>query len=384
MHKILKRFLALSLSAICLPLLVSACGSGGGASLTAIAPEHISGYAVKGPIKGALVQVFKLKSDGTEGELLGSGISGNTGFYDVSIPKVKAVAPLLVKVSGQSGSTYTHEPGVTIQGTTDFTAQESFSAVIDSINKDASYAVTPLTDAAYKYLQKIINNSLENSSTPLEITSAVINAANTRIGLLFNVDDILHDNPTKDNYLQVLTIIDQMIVNTATGNTLQAMNSINQGLADVTQPAYKKFTEAFSTAAQNAGSQNPAVLTLANPPAEPDLTDKTAPNKVTDLKAFASADDASSASVALSWSATTTVGKNNVIGYEIYRGGKKLASSKTASYVNTGLAFETTYTYYIVAFDALGNSSVVSDTVSATTPVKPNLTITTDGDVKNP
>ena len=79
-----------------------------------------------------------------------------------------------------------------------------------------------------------------------------------------------------------------------------------------------------------------------------------------------------SSSISLAWTASTdNVG---VTGYQILRapgasGGTfaQIATATTNSYVNTGLAANTTFRYQVRAVDAAGNASAVSNTVTATT-----------------
>jgi hypothetical protein len=73
----------------------------------------------------------------------------------------------------------------------------------------------------------------------------------------------------------------------------------------------------------------------------------------------------SSSQINLSWNASTgTVG---VAGYKVYRGGSQIATSSTTAYQDTGLSAATTYAYTVAAFDAAGNTSAQSSSVSATT-----------------
>ena len=72
-------------------------------------------------------------------------------------------------------------------------------------------------------------------------------------------------------------------------------------------------------------------------------------------------------SIALKWTASTdNVG---VSGYYIYRGSTLIATVKgnVTTYTSTGLKANTTYSYHLVAFDAAGNLSKASATVSAKT-----------------
>jgi chitodextrinase len=74
----------------------------------------------------------------------------------------------------------------------------------------------------------------------------------------------------------------------------------------------------------------------------------------------------SSSSVSLSWTASTdNVG---VVGYNIFRNGTKVGTSTTTPYSDNGLASNTTYTYTVTAFDAAGNASPASNSVTVTTP----------------
>lgn len=78
-----------------------------------------------------------------------------------------------------------------------------------------------------------------------------------------------------------------------------------------------------------------------------------------------SASAASSSQINLSWSASTdNVG---VAGYKIYRGGSYLKSVTGTSASDTGLSPGTTYSYQVSAYDAAGNESAKSSTISAAT-----------------
>lgn len=95
------------------------------------------------------------------------------------------------------------------------------------------------------------------------------------------------------------------------------------------------------------------------------------PSTPADLKGMA----ASPGEVLLSWSASSDdVG---VHGYRIYRDGTKIADTSTCSYGDTGLLAATTYTYYLLAYDAVGNLSSPSQSVAITTPasITPTLSI---------
>jgi len=108
------------------------------------------------------------------------------------------------------------------------------------------------------------------------------------------------------------------------------------------------------------GDGVPSVASWVHLPAP--YEDAVAPSAPSGLTATAT----SSSSVSLSWTASTdNVG---VTGYNILRNGTKVGTSTTTSFADNGLASNTTYTYTVTAFDAAGNVSAESNSVTATTP----------------
>ena len=89
--------------------------------------------------------------------------------------------------------------------------------------------------------------------------------------------------------------------------------------------------------------------------------DTIAPTQVSGLSASAF----SSSQINLVWSASTD--NVDVAGYRIYRGGVQIATSNVTSYKNMGLTPSTAYSYTVLAYDAAGNESGQSSSVSATT-----------------
>jgi hypothetical protein len=90
--------------------------------------------------------------------------------------------------------------------------------------------------------------------------------------------------------------------------------------------------------------------------------DTTPPSAPTNLTARA----VSGNQVDLSWGASTdNVG---VSGYKIFRDGSQIATATSPSYSDTSAQPNTTYQYYVVAYDSANNDSGASNTVSVTTP----------------
>jgi chitodextrinase len=84
----------------------------------------------------------------------------------------------------------------------------------------------------------------------------------------------------------------------------------------------------------------------------------------------------SSSQINLTWTASTdAVG---VVGYKVYRNGTQIATvTSGTSYNNTGLSPSTTYSYTVSAYDAAGNNSAQSSSVSRTTSAAPDTTAPT-------
>ncbi len=124
-------------------------------------------------------------------------------------------------------------------------------------------------------------------------------------------------------------------------------------------------TYTYQVLAYDAAGNNSALSTSANVTTPP-IPDTSPPSQPTNLVANV----ISSSQINLSWTASTdNVG---VAGYNIYRNGVKVASVSTNSYGDTGLSANTTYQYYVIAYDAKSNLSQTSSTISATT--KANVT----------
>jgi chitodextrinase len=91
------------------------------------------------------------------------------------------------------------------------------------------------------------------------------------------------------------------------------------------------------------------------------ISDTTAPTVPSSLSVTSIA----TSTISLSWaSSTDAVG---VTAYRLYRNNTFLATSSAITYTDTGLATGTLYTYNVAAFDAAGNFSATSTSVSTTT-----------------
>jgi chitodextrinase len=124
------------------------------------------------------------------------------------------------------------------------------------------------------------------------------------------------------------------------------------------QPAtgYSYYAVAYDAAGNSSAASNTVAATT--PPA-PDTAPPSAPSGLV-------ATAPGSTEVDLSWTASTdNVG---VAGYRIYRNGALLGSSVTTAYADTSVQPATSYSYYVVAYDAASNTSTASATTNVTTP----------------
>lgn len=95
------------------------------------------------------------------------------------------------------------------------------------------------------------------------------------------------------------------------------------------------------------------------------LTLKTGDTTPPSIPIGLSATAVSSSQINLTWAASTdNVG---VAGYKVYRGGSQVGTSTTTTFADTGLSPSTTYAYTVAAYDATGNTSAQSGSVSGMT-----------------
>src|SRR5262249_12053335 len=107
-------------------------------------------------------------------------------------------------------------------------------------------------------------------------------------------------------------------------------------------------------------TSNPSPTPTASPP--PPTADTSAPS----VPAGVAATALSNTQVNLSWSTSTdNVG---VTGYKVFRNGTQVGNATNTSYQDTGLSGGATYGYTVAAYDAAGNTSAQSSSVSVTTP----------------
>ncbi|WP_323480928.1 fibronectin type III domain-containing protein, partial [Acinetobacter baumannii] len=93
------------------------------------------------------------------------------------------------------------------------------------------------------------------------------------------------------------------------------------------------------------------------------IVDLEAPSVPTGLSILTTSDN----SITLNWTASTDGDGLGVAGYEIYRDGVKIGTSKETTYNDKSLVANTTYTYTIKAYDLSGNVSEASAPIEGST-----------------
>lgn len=138
--------------------------------------------------------------------------------------------------------------------------------------------------------------------------------------------------------------------------------TVDNGVGDVTSFTSKSVTPAQTTtytltAANSAGTATAKVsVTVA---AQRDTTPPSAP-------ILTSAIAKSASEIDLAWAPSTdNVG---VTGYQVIRSGLALTLASGQAYVDVGAAPNTTYSYAVRAYDAAGNYSPVSNSITVSTP----------------
>ncbi|MEV7098086.1 PQQ-dependent sugar dehydrogenase [Amycolatopsis sp. NPDC051045] len=165
------------------------------------------------------------------------------------------------------------------------------------------------------------------------------NAATDNVGVAFY--DVYHDGQS---------------MKSVSGSTLSTSLTV---VAGATWGLYVNARDAAGNV-----SQASATVSIKPPPCQPDDQAPSAPTKLTAA--------ASGTTVTLDWAAATD--NIGVRAYDIYRGGAKVgAVTGTATappattFVDSGLAANTSYSYYVVARDAQANVSAPSAATTVTT-----------------
>jgi len=135
------------------------------------------------------------------------------------------------------------------------------------------------------------------------------------------------------------------------GTKIATATSLTYSDTTVVQGSTYKYSVAAYDAAGNQSAQ-----TATQSMTFPDTIPPTKPTNLTLTPGLKS--------IALQWTASTdNVG---VAGYYVYRGSSLIATVTSTTYTATGLVSGDKYSFHVIAFDAAGNLSLASNTVTAT------------------
>ncbi len=159
-------------------------------------------------------------------------------------------------------------------------------------------------------------------------------------------------NPVNGTAVNVATITLHAIANGTTSLSLSAICPNGNYYGSTCSAAYGPSTSipTINDLASVVGG-NYIVNTVSNPPAAP---------------ATLSAQVVSSTQINLNWPASA-----GAVGYNVYRDGNDIGTTSNTYYSDSGLTPGTTYTYYVIAYNAVGNKgqqSPPSNSLRMTTP----------------
>ncbi len=165
-----------------------------------------------------------------------------------------------------------------------------------------------------------------------------------------------------------------------TGNWYQAgVASAVTGDGDVSFRIQTMSSDGADYSSKEGTSGFAPQLVIAVAAGEPDTSPPTAPSNL-------SATATSSSRVDLAWTASTD--DRGVKHYGIVRNSVQIATTTSTTYADTSVAAATSYSYYVVAYDAAGNVSPPSNVVSVTTPQQSTsetlvFAVTTDATIRD-
>jgi chitodextrinase len=262
----------------------------------------------------------------------GANVSGTVNIAANATDNVGVSSVLFIIDSTNLGSPITTMP---YSKSWDSKTVNNGSHVITATARDAAGNVTSTTAVV-----SVANADTTPPSAPANLSASA--AAYNRVNLSWTASS---DNVGVSGYYIIRN-----------GTTIATTSSTSYADTSVTASTnYQYQVQAYDTAGNISALSNIAQITT---PSSPDTSPPSAPTGLTAVAV-------SSSQINLSWSASSdNVG---VVAYDVYRNGVKIGSPSTTSFGDSGLAASTTYSYYIVARDAAGNSSSNSAPVSATT-----------------
>ena len=255
------------------------------------------------------------------------GAATNGDDYDALTGRIEIPA-------GSASATFSMNP-------IDDALDEGDETVIISLLSSSAYAVAGSSATATIVDDDVV---LTAPADPSNLAAVAVSA--TQINLTWS------DNSANEDGFRIERSIDG--TNFTVLATVGADTASYSDLTVAASTTYQYRVQAHNTAGLSTFSDIASATT-------PAAGDTTAPSTPAGLTAIGTTAD----SISLSWTASTdNVG---VTGYEIWRNGALLGTTTGTSYIDSGLAASTTYSYYVKAFDAANNVSGASNTADATT-----------------
>ena len=228
-----------------------------------------------------------------------------------------------------------------------------------------SWDSTTVADGTYSIQAKAYDTANNTATDSIQVKAANTDtsapSAPTNLSAkasAYNKVDLTWTKSTDNAGVTAYRILRNNVAVTQVGNV-----SAYSDTTALPNTAYTYQVFALDAAGNVSPGSNQATVTTPSTP------DSQAPTTPAGLSATA----VSASQINVAWSASTdNVG---VAGYDVYRStgtntASKVATVATTSYGDTNLSASTTYTYYVVARDAAGNSSQPSATVTTTTLAK--------------
>lgn len=269
-------------------------------------------------------------------DLVAPGCSYTTGAASsyISICGTSLSAP---QVAGVAGLLLSQNPSLTPAQLRDKILQSADD--LGSPGRDAYYGAGRLN--AFRALSASAPGDTTPPSAPASLTASAVSS--TQVNLLWTAST---DNVGVTGY-RIYRGASQIGTSTATS---YSDTTVSAG------QSYSYTVRAVDAAGNLSNTSNTATVTT---PQGADTTPPSAPTNMT-----ANAPD--STRVNLAWNASTdNVG---VAGYRVFRNGAQIITTTLTSYTDTSVSGGLSYSYYVTAYDAAGNTSTASNTASTSVP----------------
>src|SRR5208283_3646650 len=265
------------------------------------------------------------------------------------------------------GGQYSDQTGVGYQADTNYSggSMASTTAAITGTQDDVLYQTERFGNFSYNI--PVANG---NYTVTLKVAEIYWNAAGKRIfnvsmqgqQVISNLDIFAKAGKNAAYDVSIPVTVTNGMLNI---NFTPVIDNAKVSAIEVTPTNAASTSGSGSTSSPRSSSTSTSSSSSVSAASSPDTTPPSVP-------AGLSTTVVSSSQINLAWTTSTdpvVSGQvtSGLAGYKIYRNGSLLATTATANYQDTGLTASTTYSYTVSAYDAAGNESAQSGSVSATT-----------------